>query len=222
LRCGRHAAAQEQIPFCRIRGIGALPTRASTEARLAFDISDEIMAGVGDGEVLLLSASGEIDFAVGPLLRERLFTRIGAGHRCLVLDLSAVTFIDSMAIGVLVGAVLRLRETGGGSLSVVCASDNERVLRIFDIAGVANLIALHRTREDAFAELASAARAEVGPWSQEGPVGDSLESQVRSGPSRLGVSQRYVESEAMAGRPRPAGSRGDGHGARGRGIDELA
>jgi len=177
---------------------------------------------VGDDEVLLLSAGGEIDFAVGPLLRERLFKRIGAGHRRLVLDLSAVTFIDSMAIGVLVGAVLRLQETGGGSLSVVCASDNERVLRIFDIAGVANLIALHRTREEAFAELTSTARAEVGSWPAGGSVDDSLESQPRSGPSRLGVSQRYVEGEAIVGRERSSRSRDAGRGARGRGIDELA
>jgi anti-sigma B factor antagonist len=73
-----------------------------------------------------------------------------------VLDLSMVTFIDSTAIGVLVGAVMRLREVEGGSLTVVCADENQRVLRIFEIAGVESLITLHSSREEALSELAVA------------------------------------------------------------------
>jgi len=49
----------------------------------------------------------------------------------------------------LVGAAATLGEAGTGSLTVVCAEENERVLRIFDIAGVAAAIALHRSREEA-------------------------------------------------------------------------
>jgi anti-sigma B factor antagonist len=107
-------------------------------------------------DIALLVAGGDIDYDASPQLRERLADRIHGGARRLVLDLSKVTFIDSTAIGVLVGAVMRLHEEGGGSLAVVCEEENRRVMRIFEIAGVDSLIALHRSREEALLELTTA------------------------------------------------------------------
>jgi anti-anti-sigma factor len=123
-----------------------------------FYISDEVDDGAGAyGEDLaVLVAGGELDYAASPQLKERLTETIDAGMRRLVLDLSMATFIDSTAIGVLVGAVMRLHELGGGALTIVCAEENRRVLRIFEIAGVDSLIALHRSREEALSELALA------------------------------------------------------------------
>jgi anti-anti-sigma factor len=123
-----------------------------------FYISDDTMVEGGGHapDVALLVAGGELDFAAGPQLRRALEERIEAGARRLVLDLSMATFIDSTAIGVLVGAVMKLHELGDGSLSVVCREENMRVLRIFEIAGVDSLIALHRSRADALSALAGA------------------------------------------------------------------
>jgi anti-sigma B factor antagonist len=123
-----------------------------------FYISDEtLLEGGGyDEDVAVLAAGGEIDYAASPQLRQRIDERIEAGGRRLVLDLTAVTFVDSTAIGVLVGSVMRLHELGVGSLSVVCAEENTRVRRIFEIAGVDSLIALHRSRADALSALTAA------------------------------------------------------------------
>jgi anti-sigma B factor antagonist len=107
-------------------------------------------------DIAMLVAGGDIDYEASPQLRECLADQIHAGARRLVLDLSKVTFIDSTAIGVLVGAVMRLHEESGGSLAVVCSEENRRVLRIFEIAGVDSLIALHRSREEALLELTTA------------------------------------------------------------------
>ncbi|HTU78369.1 MAG TPA: STAS domain-containing protein [Solirubrobacteraceae bacterium] len=107
-------------------------------------------------DVAVVVVGGEIDFAASPRLRECLADRVGAGKRRLVLDFSSVSFIDSTAIGVLVGAIMRLREHGEGSLSVVCPEENRRVMRIFDIAGVENLIELHYSRAEALSALALA------------------------------------------------------------------
>ena len=122
-----------------------------------FYIGDETAhEGVEHGEdVVVLVAGGEIDYAASPQLRERIDAHIDAGGRRVVVDLSMVTFIDSTAIGVLVGAVMRLRELGEGSLTVVCADDNDRVLRIFEIAGLDSLIGLHHSREEALSALAT-------------------------------------------------------------------
>jgi anti-sigma B factor antagonist len=122
-----------------------------------FYISDEPTDGATHGEdVAVLVAGGELDYAASPQLKARLSKSVDVGARHVVLDLSTVTFIDSTAIGVLVGAVMRLREAVDGSLSIVCTDENLRVLRIFEIAGIDSLIALHSSREEALAELAVA------------------------------------------------------------------
>jgi anti-sigma B factor antagonist len=110
---------------------------------------------VGCGDIAVLAVGGEIDYAVSPQLRERIADHVKAGRRHLVVDLSAVTFIDSTAIGVLVWAVTRLRKDGG-SLAVVCERENVKVLRIFEITGLESLIELHRSCEEAVSALALA------------------------------------------------------------------
>jgi anti-sigma B factor antagonist len=101
-----------------------------------------------DDDLVVLLAGGQLDFAAGPQLRERIAEQIDAGCKQLVLDLSAATFIDSSVIGVLVGAAVRLRNDGG-SLAVVCPAENRSVVRIFEITGVSNVFELYRTRDEA-------------------------------------------------------------------------
>lgn len=122
-----------------------------------FYISDELaFGGVEDGdEVAVVVAGGELDYAASPQLKARIAEHVEAGRRRLVLDLSTVTFIDSTAIGVLMGAVMRLDELGGGSV-VVCAEENKRVLRIFEMVGIDSLVELHSSREEAISALATA------------------------------------------------------------------
>lgn len=122
-----------------------------------FYIADDVASeGPAGEEVVVLTAGGDIDYSASPQLRERIVDLIGAGKRRLVLDLTKVTFIDSTAIGVLAGALVRLQDTDGGSLLLVCPEDNRKVLRIFELAGVESLIPLHHTREEALTALAVA------------------------------------------------------------------
>jgi len=107
-------------------------------------------------DVAVLVAGGELDYAASPQLKERLASQIDGGIRRLVLDVSMATFIDSTAIGVVVGAAMRLDELGGGLLAIVCADENKRVLRILEIAGLESLLALHSSREHAISELTAA------------------------------------------------------------------
>ena len=105
----------------------------------------------GDGDLAVLVMGGELDYEVSPQIRARLVGAIKDGRRRLVLDLSDVTFIDSTAIGVLAGTVVKLDEAGGGSLAVVCA--NEKVVQIFEITGLDSVIAVHSSRDEAFSAL---------------------------------------------------------------------
>jgi anti-sigma B factor antagonist len=118
----------------------------------SFFISEDETEAAPHGEAVLV-AGGELDYEGSPRLRHLMFEAITPGTRRVVLDLSEATFIDSTAIGVLVGAATRLHELGG-SLAVVCA--NENVLRIFEIAGIDSMLTLYGSRDEAFARPARA------------------------------------------------------------------
>jgi anti-sigma B factor antagonist len=57
--------------------------------------------------------SGDVDVVTAPELQVQLGTLLGEGHVELVLDLSAVEFIDAAGIGVLVGASHQATQSGG-------------------------------------------------------------------------------------------------------------
>ena len=100
----------------------------------------------------LVAASGEIDAHTAPRLRERVHGVLAeAGVRHLVIDLSGATFLDSSALGVLIGALKRMGEREGRLDIVVPASP---VRRIFEITALDRVFALHETRASALGSAA--------------------------------------------------------------------
>jgi anti-sigma B factor antagonist len=186
-----------------------------------FSLRDEASTGgaySGEGVVVLVAA-GELDYAAWPQFRRCVLGLIDSGARGIVLELSLLTFIDSAAIGVLVSAANRLQGAGEGRLVVACAPENARILRIFDIAGVARLIPLHHSREDAIAalELSDPDLLPALPRRQSTPLGDT-EKQAPGTASGPGAVRRYVEDAAAGGDVDPVG---DGAGSPSE-VDELA
>jgi anti-sigma B factor antagonist len=94
----------------------------------------------------VVAVSGEIDVATAPQLRECLHNVIAQGEATIVLDLLGVTFLDSTALGVLVGALKRCRELGG-ELHVVVA--DPRIVKIFEITGLTSVFTIADSLESA-------------------------------------------------------------------------
>ncbi|HLL64704.1 MAG TPA: STAS domain-containing protein [Micromonosporaceae bacterium] len=94
------------------------------------------------GDHTVLEVGGEVDVYTAPRLRERLVELVEQGARHVVVDLSRVEFLDSTGLGVLVGALKRLR-AAGGTLGLVCA--HERLLKIFRITALDRVFALYDT-----------------------------------------------------------------------------
>jgi anti-sigma B factor antagonist len=105
-----------------------------------------------DGAIVLV-VQGDADLHVAAELRERLTRTIDEGASALVVDLSDVTFVDSMALGVLLGAMKRMRAAGGRLRLVVARPE---VRRIFEITLLDRVLAIDATREEALANLGSA------------------------------------------------------------------
>ena len=102
-----------------------------------------------DGPFDVIEVGGEIDVYTAPRLREAIVAAIEADHTRLIIDVEKVEFLDSTGLGVLVGALKKVR-ADGGTLDIVCTQ--ERILKIFDITGLDKVFGLHRT----FAEASAA------------------------------------------------------------------
>ena len=87
----------------------------------------------------VIEVSGEIDVATAPQLRESLQRVIAQGESTIILDLLGVTFLDSTALGVLVGALKRCREAGR-ELHLVVA--DPRIMKIFEITGLTSVFTI--------------------------------------------------------------------------------
>ena len=96
--------------------------------------------------VSVVTVAGDVDLHSAPLLRARLaaLTDAYVGH--VVLDLSDATFLDSMALGVILAANKRMAATGGRLDLVVSTRD---VRRIFEITMLDEVFDLHDTRAEA-------------------------------------------------------------------------
>jgi anti-sigma B factor antagonist len=93
-------------------------------------------------DVYVVTASGELDLCGADALRRELDRVHDAGAVRLIVDLLRVTFLDSTALGVLVGAAKRQRARGG---RIVLAIDDPRTLRVFEVTGLDGVFSLERS-----------------------------------------------------------------------------
>jgi len=98
---------------------------------------------------LVLTLSGELDAYDAPFLRTSFTDAAAAAEGAtVVLDLAAVTFLDSTALGTVVGLLRRVRESGG-ELRVVLPETEAR--RIFELTALDRSLDVRPSRERALA-----------------------------------------------------------------------
>lgn len=97
----------------------------------------------------VIAARGEMDIAGVPELRELLEDAMSRGVRRLVLDLSGITFIDSVSLAALVAAQRRMGDEG----RLVIATSHPYVLLILEAGGLDSVIEVFGSRREAEAAL---------------------------------------------------------------------
>jgi anti-sigma B factor antagonist len=99
----------------------------------------------------VIAVAGEIDIFTAPDLRAAVVAAIDGGARELVIDLSDVHFLDSTALGVLIGTLKRLRTLGG---RLVIVNNEPTTARTFEITGLDQTLSITATRDEALRLLA--------------------------------------------------------------------
>ena len=99
-----------------------------------------------DDERHVLAVRGEIDLFTAPELKQVLAEAIEGGRIRIIVDLTDTTFLDSTALGVLIGAVKRLRSRDG-ALAIVNIDDN--IAKTFEITGLDQIFTIVPTRDEA-------------------------------------------------------------------------
>jgi len=152
-----------------------------------------------EGPATTLAVVGDLEAATVSAYRRAMADLAGtAGRRDrgVVLDLSAVTFIDSAGLGALVGTIRRQRERG---VAVAVCSSRPRLNRLLATIGFDRIVPIADSRAEAAAFLGSAGPDPDGQTAaRRGPA--------RSSPARLLSPPAAARAGACSPRRLPTGS----------------
>lgn len=99
-----------------------------------------------DENTSVITLDGEVDVYTAPQLKQQIITMLDNNITNVVVDLTNVEYLDSTALGVLIGGLKRLRERDG-SLNLVCP--NPRIRRIFEITGLDKIFDMYQSQNEA-------------------------------------------------------------------------
>lgn len=111
-------------------------------------LSDERRA-----DVLIVRPEGRIDSNTSPELEDWLVSRVGGGLKGLVLDMSAIDYISSAGLRVLLMIAKKLRANAG---LLVLSGLIPSVRQIFELAGFFSIFAVEPDLEKAVARASAA------------------------------------------------------------------
>jgi anti-sigma B factor antagonist len=103
------------------------------------------------GTVYLITVSGTLDMLTAPKLEEAVAAATSSGAQAVVVDLSAVDFLASAGMGVLVAAHAELRP----AVRLVIVADGPATSRPLQLVGIADVIELFATVDEALAAVTS-------------------------------------------------------------------
>ncbi len=103
------------------------------------------------GDVIVLAPSGRMtrDETFGAV-KHRLYDLVQEGRRKLVLDLGAVSYMDSTCIGELVSGLARVRKNGG---TLHLANLTPRVERLLTMVRLTSVFQIFRSAQEAVLSL---------------------------------------------------------------------
>jgi anti-sigma B factor antagonist len=134
-----------------VPGNGVEMPRPRQRSRISFAISHREL----DVRTSVVAIEGDCDLDSAPRLKWALVDLLADGERSLILDLSLVTFMDSTALGALIGVQMTLSAND----MLVIAGASPSVLRLFALTGVDRRLSLFSTLDAALTHVRQTAFA---------------------------------------------------------------
>lgn len=114
----------------------------------AYPVADTMTTAVtAHGEVIVLTVAGEVDLATAPALEIAIDAVLADKPAALVIDLSAVTFLASAGMAVLVATHKR----AGDATRIAVVADGPATSRQLKMTSLDQVFALHSTLDAALA-----------------------------------------------------------------------
>ena len=103
-----------------------------------------------DEHIPVIALEGEVDVYTAPQLKQQMLNLLDGGVKEMVVDLTSVEYLDSTALGVLIGGLKRMRERDG-NLALICP--NQRIKRVFEITGLDKIFSIFNSEAEARTEV---------------------------------------------------------------------
>ena len=117
-----------------------------------------VQARQSEGDTYVVDLTGEIDVHTVPTVKDALKRLTDDGHYELVINLQRVDYIDSTGLGALV-EVQKLAREHDGAVTIVLT--NPRIMKIFDIMGLAKVFWIFDNEQNAVKQLRRPAHAQA-------------------------------------------------------------
>lgn len=101
------------------------------------------------GRVVVVAVSGVVDMLTSPQLEESIATSLAKSPTALVVDLTDVEFLASAGMGVLVAA----HDKATPEIAFGVVADGPVTSRPLKLVGIADIVGLYATRDEALANL---------------------------------------------------------------------
>lgn len=111
-------------------------------------MSELVIEQEKSGDVVVLAPAGRIDSATAKTLESTVLEVIDGGANRLVVDLSAVDYVSSAGLRVILLAGKKAKAGGGG---LVLAGLKQTIRDVFEISGFLRLFEVKDTRAEAVA-----------------------------------------------------------------------
>jgi anti-anti-sigma factor len=124
------------------------------------------MADSSRTDAHVVRVEGDFDSVSVPRIREAVDQALDRGCREVVLDLTAVTYIDSSALGFVVWADQRLHPVGGKLVLAGATADVARMLAVSGLIGVAPSVAMSASIDAALSGRGPSLSDSVPIWTE--------------------------------------------------------
>ena len=98
------------------------------------------------GGIKLVTVHGDIDVYSSPKVKDALYEIIDKEAYRIVINLEDIRYIDSTGLGVLIGALKKVKGSEG-NITIVCS--NPQIKKVFTITGLVKIFGIYPNNDEA-------------------------------------------------------------------------